>query len=263
MIALVAAGFFNETMKRALLCFLICVFTGLYAPAQILNVESQRILQDSTGWVVKADLLFNLTSNQQQVFDLASSFHLQYRLEKHTFMLLGGAGMIRAGENDFDNSGHIHFRYNLDLNKWLTWEAFTQGQYNRVLMIDHRELIGTGPRFQLVNSERSKLYSAALYMFENEVLTEDAGSQINHRISSYVAFNWRFNDHIAINNIMYFQPVIKDFSDHRIMLQTGLKFKITKIVGFTVNFNLLNNSNPPPGIKNTVYSVRNGLEVRL
>lgn len=250
-------------MKTIVLLLSISLLFTFTALAQILNVESQRILQDSTGWVGKADIAFNLTSNQQQVLDLASSFHLQYRLKKHTFMLLGGAGMIRAGKNDFDNSGHIHLRYNYDLNKWMTWEVFSQGQYNRVLMIDHRELFGTGPRFLLVNTDQSKLYAAALYMFENEALTEGLGTHINHRMSSYVAFNWKLNDHIAMNNIMYFQPVISNFANHRIMIQTGLKFKITKIMGFTVNFNLLNNSNPPPGIKHTVYSIRNGLEVRL
>lgn len=250
-------------MRKFVLFLVISLLFNFAALAQILNVESQRILQDSTGWVGKADLAFNLTSNQQQVLDLASSFHLQYRLKKHTFMLLGGAGMIRAGKNDFDNSGHIHLRYNYDLNKWMTWEAFSQGQYNRVLMIDHRELFGTGPRFQLVNTGQSKLYTAVLYMFENEALTEGLGTQTNHRLSSYVAFNWKLNNHIAMNNIMYFQPVISDFANHRIMIQTGLKFKISRFLEFAVNFNLLNDSNPPPGIRNTVYSVRNGLELRF
>jgi hypothetical protein len=231
--------------------------------SQILNVESQRIVQDSSGWVGKADLTFNVTSNQEQIFDLNTALHLQYKRNKNTYMLLGGASMIRAGNNDFDNSGHIHFRYNRDLNKWLTWEAFAQGQYNRVLMIDHRELIGTGPRFQLLSSENSKLFAASLYMFENELVVEESESHSNHRTSSYVAYSWEVNDHVSMNNIMYFQPVINNFEDHRIMLQSSIKFRITKIVGLSINFNILNDSDPPPGIKHTVYSVRNGLEVRF
>jgi hypothetical protein len=250
-------------MKKLLLLFISSLLLTTFVFSQILNVESQRIMQDSTGWVGKGDFSFNLTSNQERVFDMATSLHVQYRQKKNTYILLGGAGMIRAGNNDFDNSGHIHFRYNRDLNKWLTWEAFAQGQYNRVLMIDHRELIGTGPRFQLLNNKNSKLYAAALYMFENEMIVDDTSSQVRNRISSYVAFNWQVNDHISMNNIMYFQPVINDFGNHRIMLQSALKFRISEIVGFTVNFNLLNNSNPPPGIKNVVYSIRNGLEIRL
>lgn len=250
-------------MKKLFLILISFLLLNTFASSQILNVESQRIMQDSTGWVGKGDFSFNLTSNQEQVFDLASSLHVQYRQKKNTYILLGGAGMIRAGKNDFDNSGHIHFRYNRDINKWLTWEAFAQGQYNRVLMIEHRELIGTGPRFQLLNNKNSKLFAAALYMFENEMIVEETSSQIRNRISSYVAFNWKVNDHISMNNIMYFQPVIKDFNDNRIMLQSALKFRISEIVGFTVNFNLLNNSNPPAGIKNVVYSIRNGLEIRL
>lgn len=255
--------FFFMIMKKLFLLLIILMINTAGLTAQILNVESQRIHQDSTGWVGKADLSFNVTSNQQQVLDLNTALHVQYRQNKNTYMLLGGAGMIRAGENDFDNSGHIHFRYNRDLNPWLTWEAFAQGQYNRVLMIDHRELIGTGPRFRLLNHENSKLFFASLYMFENEMLIEDKKSVIKHRLSNYVAFNWKINDHVAMNNIVYFQPVITEFDDHRIMLQSEFRFKITEIVGFVVNFSLLQNSNPPPGIKNTVYSVRNGLELRL
>jgi hypothetical protein len=255
--------YFFESMKKLFLIPLFFSLINTLAFSQILNVESQRIMQDSTGWVGKGDFSFNLTSNQEQVFDLSTSLHLQYRQKKNTYILLGGAGMIRAGKNDFDNSGHIHFRYNRDINKWLTWEAFAQGQYNRVLMIDHRELAGTGPRFQLLNNKNSKLFVAAMYMFENEMIVEETSSQIRNRISSYAAFNWKVNDHISMNNIIYFQPVINDFSNHRVMLQSALTFKISEIVGFSFNFNLLNNSNPPPGIKHVVYSIRNGLEISL
>lgn len=250
-------------MKKFFLILLSFSFFNTLVYSQILNVESQRIMQDSTGWVGKGDFSFNLTSNQEQVFDLSTSLHVQYRKKKNSYILLGGAGVIRAGKNDFDNSGHIHFRYNRDINKWLTWEAFAQGQYNRVLMIDHRELVGTGPRFQIINTKSSKLYAASLYMFENEMILEETSSQIRNRISNYMAFNWIVNDHISMNNIMYFQPVINDFGKHRIMLQSALKFKVSEFVGFNVNFNLLNDSNPPPGIKNVVYSIRNGLEIKL
>jgi len=250
-------------MKKHYLSLIIFVFSLAGVEAQILNVESQRIHQDSAGWVGKGDLTFNLTSNQKQVLDLNSSLHLQYKRYKNTFILLGGAGMIRAANSDFDNSGHIHFRYNRDINNWFTWEAFAQGQYNRVLMVKHRELGGTGPRFQPVNTEKSRLYTALLYMFEHEVLVENETGNINHRLSSYIAFNWAVNNHIAMSNIIYLQPNINRFSDHRIMLQSSLKFRISKVLGFNINFNMLNDSNPPPGIKQTVYSIRNGLEVRL
>jgi putative salt-induced outer membrane protein YdiY len=249
---------------KTFFAFITLVILFLHtAFAQILNVESQRISQDSTGWAGKADLSFNLTSNQDQVFDLNTSLHLQYKSGKNTYLLLGGAGMIRAGEDDFDNSGHAHFRYNRSIRPWLTLEAFVQGQYNRVLMIDHRELVGAGPRFTLLEKPMISLHTAALYMFEHEVLLEDNRNYYKHRLSSYLAYNQKINSYISFNNIVYFQPVVADFSDHRVMLQSSLKFKLTKIIGFSVNFNLLNNSNPPPGVKHTVYSIRNGLEVRL
>ena len=148
-------------MRKFVFTVIVFFFIRSFLTAQILNVESQRILQDSAGWVGKGDLSFNFTSNQKQVLDLSSSLHIQYRKNKNTFILLGGAGMIRADKHDFDNSGHIHFRYNRHLNDWLTLEAFAQGQYNRVLMIDHRELVGAGPRFKL-SSHKNHLLSAAI-----------------------------------------------------------------------------------------------------
>jgi len=250
-------------MKTIFVLFTLVLLFLQTAFAQILNVESQRIAQDSTGWAGKADLSFNLTSNNDQVFDLNATLHLQFKSGKNTYLLLGGAGMIRAGEDDFDNSGHAHFRYNRSLNPWLTLEAFVQGQYNRVLMIDHRELVGVGPRFSLVSKPTITVHTAALYMFEHEVLLEDSKNYYKHRLSGYLSYNQKINSHINFSNILYFQPVVNDFSDNRVMLQSSLKFKLTKIIGFSVNFNLLNNSNPPPGVKNTVYSIRNGLEVRL
>lgn len=250
-------------MKKCVFTLLAVVLFINVTKAQILNVESQRILQDSAGWVGKADVSFDITSNQKQVLALSSALHAQYRQNRHTYILLGGAGMIRADKNDFDNSGHIHFRYNYDLSRLVTIEAFLQGQYNRVLMVDHRELTGTGARLLLLNTHKSRLYAATLYMFEREALTEALGKYNHHRMSSYLALNLSFNDHVSMNNIVYYQPRLDFFSDRRFVVQSSLKFRITKMLGFTVDFNLYNDSYPPPGIKKTVYSVKNGFRITL
>ncbi|HHN47834.1 MAG TPA: hypothetical protein ENN08_02695 [Bacteroidales bacterium] len=94
-------------MKKLFLFSVISLSLAYGLNAQMLNVESQHIHQDSTDWVGKGNLSFNLTSNQQQVWDFNTSLHVQYKKNKNTHILLGGAGMIRAGKSNFDNSGQI------------------------------------------------------------------------------------------------------------------------------------------------------------
>lgn len=107
------------------------------------------------------------------------------------------------------------------------------------------------------------MYVAALYMFEREALTGHLGRNNHHRLSNYLAFNFKLNDHVSMNDIMDYQPRPDDFNDRRMVIQSSLKFKITKMLGFTVDFNLYNDSHPPPDIKKAVYSVKNGFSISL
>ncbi len=139
--------------------------------AQVINIESKRFYNDTNGWVGKADLHFSIMQNTQQVISMGNNVHLQYQKSNSRFLILNDISFIKAGTTDFVNSGFQHLRYNYKVFDKITLEVFSQAQYNRVLLLDLRYLNGIGPRFKLVKKEKFKLYTACLYMYEYEKIS--------------------------------------------------------------------------------------------
>jgi hypothetical protein len=75
-------------------------------------------------------------------------------------MLLGAfgvnhfKGLNEAEATSIEDNQFVHLRYNRTLTKYLTLEAFAQGQFNEVELINLRILAGIGPRFRLLKKEK-------------------------------------------------------------------------------------------------------------
>jgi hypothetical protein len=173
--------------------FLLVFLFPLLVSAQVINIESKRFLNDTNGFVGRADLNFNITQNTQQVTTLGFNIHMQYQHNRHRVLAISDFGFIKAGPTDFVNNGYQHLRYGYKLIDRVTWETFGQAQYNLVLKLDRRYLVGTGPRFKIIKKKNFRLYVAALYMFEHQEQDNETIIQDNNRISSYVTFNIGFN----------------------------------------------------------------------
>jgi len=141
--------------------------------AQVINIEGKRFMNDTNGWVGNADFNFNVFNNTQQVLQFSNTVRVQYQKNRSRFILLNDLNFIKAGNTDFANAGYQHFRYNYKVSKWITMEAFTQTQYNPILKLDFRYLIGAGPRLKLLKKEHAKIYVAALYMYEYDDIVAD------------------------------------------------------------------------------------------
>ena len=132
---------------RPFIFFFIVLFFQFKITAQVINIESKRFLQDTNGFIGKADLNFNINQNISQVMSLGINIHSQYVHNRNRILAIGDLAFIKAGTQDFVNSGYQHLRYNYKLLNWLTWEAFIQAQYNRILLLDRRYLAGSGTAF--------------------------------------------------------------------------------------------------------------------
>jgi len=163
----------------------------------------------------------------------------------------------------FVDDGFQHIRYNYRLNKLLTWEAFTQLQYNELIQLRLRWLLGTGPRFQLLNKNNSRFFLGMLYMYEyNEERTKENGPiqfLRDHRLSSYLSYQFNPTDVLSFAGTIYIQPVLNDFSDIRISSQSTLLFKISSKLQYSTSFSLLYDSDVLEGVQETIYQLTNGL----
>jgi len=245
-------------MKYLLL--ITCFFMGLNVEGQILNAESLRMINDSTGWAGTMSAHFALKRNTNDFLIMGTDFHIQYKKEKHLLLFKNDINFEKIEGNKFENSGITHVRHNYRFKPQIAWEAFVQGQYNKVNLIGFRALAGTGPRFKLTRSEKYKFYLGVLAMFEYEEVTDDITPlQRDLRASTYLSFSLYPTEHTTIVSTTYFQPQLSEFGDYRISNQSSL------IIGLFTNFSLkttysfIFDTFPALGIPKSQYNFRTGL----
>ena len=231
------------------------------AAGQILNIEEKRMREDREGWSGSLGATLDLVKNEEMVLDVGGYAHVEYRNGKGLYMLVSNLHLIRAGENDFENSGYQHLRYNFDLDDRIVAEVFAQVQFNRILQVDFRGLAGAGPRLGLLQGKRLRLYAAALYMFEYEELSDETEPNRDHRISGYVSFAVVPEENVSFAGTTYFQPLIGDVGDCRISSRATLTFGIGDRFSWILAFDLLHDARPPGEVEPTTYSLSNGLSL--
>jgi hypothetical protein len=236
-----------------------CFLLHISAKTQIVNIESARMQSDTTGWMGNASAALALTKNTEQVFSSEVDAHVQYKSRKSLYLLLGSYGFLKAaGTNLIDNS-FFHFRYNYKLNSVVRWEVFTQVQKNAVTGISSRFLIGTGPRFKIFSNKLIRLYAASLLMYEREDETNSDIIQNNARSSSYVSFTITPNKQVEIISTSFFQPLLNNWNDYRILNQVSIRVKAAKKIALQVKWNYLNDSRPVTGVPSVNYSLSTGV----
>lgn len=244
---------------------LIMLFSGIFkVESQIVNVESQRLKSDTTGWLGSVGATFQLEKSAVQLININAEAHLEYKARKSIYLFLVNYNLLKGEEQTFQNNLFYHLRYNYKVDKVLRWELFTQLQQNNVAGIQARFLLGTGPRFKVSGTDKFALYAATAAMYEHE--KEVSKPVIVHndiRNSSYVSLTWRPAENYEIVNTIFYQPLFKDFSDYRILHELSLELKFTKNFSFIAKWNYLLDSEPAADIPRQIYLIKNGLKYKF
>jgi len=243
-------------MKYLIVVLMVLSFTSR---AQILNVESLRKVTDTSGWSGSANLNLALKRNVNDFVTLGSDIHIQYKMNKHLVLLKNDVAFQKIEGEDFDNSLVSHLRYNYRFHPRIAWEAFVQGQYNKVNLIKFRGLTGTGPRFKLTNSEKYKLYLNTLAMFEYEEVDDGITPfQRTLRGSTYFSFSFYPSDRVSLVSTTYYQPRFKEFSDYRISSESSLLVEIFKNFALETTYLFVYDAVPAIGIPKSQYNLSTG-----
>ena len=251
------------SMKKATFIFSLLLISCLTSYGQIINVENSRLHSDTTGWMGGAGASVNLNKNAVQVLGFNLESQLQYKAhsQKSIWFILGNYSFLKAGADKLVSQGFIHLRYNYKINNWLRWEMFGQYQNNPVLFIDHRFLIGTGPRFRIYRREKTRVYAASLLMLEDEKeLTKPVVNHLDLRNSSYISFSLIPNGQLEVVNTFFYQPLLKNFRDYRFLNQLSVKVKAGRHISLGIKLNYLNDSAPAGTAPATTYNFATGID---
>jgi len=244
---------------KVLALLVLFSFLFIVSKAQIVNIESARMQSDTTGWMGNASASFALTKNTQKVFSADADAHVQYKSKRSLWLLLGSYDFLKASGSSLIDNTFLHFRYNYKLNPIIRWEAFTQIQKNVITGISSRFLIGTGPRFKVLSNKLIRLYAASLLMYEREDETVSDIIQNNARSSSYVSFTITPNKQVEIISTSFFQPMLNNWNDYRLLNQVSIRVKAAKKLALAVKWNYLNDSRPVAGVPSVNYSLSTGI----
>lgn len=288
-------------MKSSLFIILITFFCLSFCNAQmILNAESLRVdmLKGQNQWSGTVGLSLNFTKNVNEVYNFNTNVALGYNGGENLWMIISNLNFNKAEGVAFQNSGVQHLRYNREISKRFTIEAFLQGQYDEVSEIDFRGLAGLGPRFELTKKknepntstekdekQRSRLFLGTLVMYEYEKSLE-LDSKIIHRdfrSSNYLSFSFYPTDNVTIISTTYYQPRVDKLKDYRVSseinfvmgfsskkesassgsgqdeLKKGFWDKLELNINFSYNYDAF----PVISIPKTQYSISNGLSYTL
>lgn len=245
---------------RYLLCsiFIAAIHPALFA--QIVNVESQRVQNDTTGWFVNFGTGFLFEKNAVEVININVTGYVEYQTAKSVYLFFANYNLLRGNRQSLYDNTFYHVRYNYKINGWLHWEAFTQLQHNDITGIKLRRLAGTGPRFKLVGGKKFILHAATAVMYEYE--KEQTTPIIYHndlRGTSYISLNYKPSENTELTGTVFYQPLFRNYHDYRVLNEITAKFKIVKHLSFKVTWYYLHDSKPAAGTPKFNYSISNGI----
>lgn len=214
---------------RFLLLFLLLPFLG---QAQLVNIETKRLQTDSTRFVLNADFAFNHSNNDGvSVNQVNGTLTTQLKSKdlKRTYLFLGNYRLIDADEGNLQNSWFLHTRFNYKFNQLLRFEAFLQGQYNQLLVVEQRNLVGAGLRLKWMNRENFSGYLGNSYMYEVEYSDRAGTTEYNHRNSTYLSVSYLSKSkNFSVTNTVYYQPLYKNLKDYRLLEQFRLDIPLAE-----------------------------------
>lgn len=247
-------------MAQKNIFILILMLINSVSFAQIVNIENKRLSSKKEGFSGSVDVHLNYTLNTKALFQVGNRIKLAHLKKRHYTLLLLDNDLVKSEEESFINKGFGHLRYNYTLKDSgrIVYEAYGQGQFNKVQRIDSRLLLGTGFRFMLINQKNYQLNLGTGFMGEYEALTDGATSQ-DILSANYISFDGQFSENIGLNTIVYFQPKLIDFGNYRISNETSLRFRVNKYLSLKVVYTLTDDSRDIPDVRKTNYSIKNTL----
>jgi hypothetical protein len=253
-------------MKRTLLLLTVLLFPALLS-AQLVNIESKRMQTDSVRFALNADFSFSHTNNdgsQVNQVDAALTTQLKSKDLRKIYFLLGNYKLIDSGERNLENAWFLHGRFNYKLSELVRLESFIQGQYNQLLIVEQRNLIGAGLRVKWVDKERFNGYVGNSYMYEVEYSDRAGTTNYNHRNSTYLTLSYTAkSEKFSVTNTVYYQPLYRDLGDYRILEQFRLNLPLSKWLRVFTLYNYYFDSKTPLNSKEYTSNLNLGIGINI
>lgn len=253
-----------KTLSKVFYFILLLIQIGPINAQTVVNTESIRLDSLDHGISGNIELGFNLVQNINNVIQTQNSSQFQWSKRKHSVMSVNALNLTVFNDSKVLNDGFQYLRYGYTISPLIDLETFGQAQYNTIINISGRYLLGLGGRVHLLDAEDDslKLHLSVHYMREYE---EETTSIINrhHRLNTVVSFAWPIKDNLNINFIGYYQPDLTHLKDFRVSTEAGINIKIFERFTLKYSMGWFYDQYPPEGIRNIFYTFKNTLIFKI
>ncbi len=218
-------------------------------------INAERVIDGSDSTIYALSLSYNGTRGNSNTDMLDISPAIILVGNRNEFKILGGYNLLSQSGVGILNSGYIHLRHNFKISDRIKTFEFYQVQFNNVLLLDKREIIGAGLRLLAVDQKALKINFNLGAMRELEVLdtTRLLPGEIFEtryfRASVVNSLNLKLSKTLRLDNVFYFQPYLKDFSDYRLLNDLNLAVTVTTHLKLVIALSTRFDSKPPGLLK--------------
>jgi len=160
-----------------------------------------------------------------------------------------------------------HLRHNLQITPWIWWEEYGQLESDRFRRVQLRELVGTGPRIQVLDNPWFEVFLGTSYMVEvtqlNSTDVDPQGEGVFERWSNYVAATFNPDERIVISTVNYVQPRIGQFRDYKVLSVSSVDFKVTERLHSRIDATARYESRAPSDVRHADLELKSSLEIRF
>jgi hypothetical protein len=252
-----------------------CVTFSPSALGQILNIERRRLERPEDDYLVgNVGVNFNYTNRSQtlrepvRVMSTGFTSHAGYFAERTAYLLINDYQLLRVNENPVIDTGVTHLRVQLFRSDWLSYEGFTQYQYDRPRGLRFRGLLGAAARLAVLRSEDYDVFWGIGPMFEREHWThptEPVRVEAQFvKLSTYVSSRASLGEAADLNGVVYYQVGYDDPWDvyrQRVTGEVNLSVKVVGALSITSSFQAAYETRPLVPILSFIHETKNGLRL--
>jgi putative salt-induced outer membrane protein YdiY len=253
---LIRRGFWRQTLIPAVVVALLLI-PSLGARAAIVN-SLRGFSEDEPGWSGSIAGSYGASGGNTRESTFAGDGRLQLRTTANIWRLIarGKRTTTRGIETARSTLGHLRHNYLLS-ERWATI-AFLQHQRNPFQRLDSRYLLGFGGRWLAVKGNATRIHLGAAHMFEQESIQDEPGHVKDQRLSTYISLVTELREGVAVDFLVFYQPLWKDFADWRVHGEIKLTVDLTGSLALFTGYNLEHDTRPPDGVVETDWDTKTG-----
>jgi hypothetical protein len=246
-----------------LLALLVCCALLWSATAQAqVNVEPLRRQLKEDGWGGRVQASVATYAGNTEGVILGSGAFFGARGQRSVVYTTLSGDYARLNGAVSVAKWFAHGRYNYELSSFSWWELYGQIESDRFRRVALREVVGTGPRVALLQTEAVELFYGVSYMYEHQDYSTDEldPDRTAHRVSNYLAVTVKAQDRIVLSNVTYAQPRLTRFKDIDILSVSSADFTVTKRLHSRLDAVVRYSSVVPGDIQRFDLEFKNSLE---